>query len=53
MSKMIIGKYECGATKRSYFRKHKHYRNKRNGWRTIRWRMYIAHCIKQESSWNK
>lgn len=51
MSKRIIGRYECGAVSHSYFRKIKHHRIKRNGWRTIRWRMYLAKQIQIESFW--
>lgn len=42
MSKMIIGRYDDGSIKRCYFRKHKHYRIKQNGFKPIRWKMYCA-----------
>lgn len=48
MSKRIIGKYEDGSVKHSYFRRFKHYRIKRNGFHKIRWQMHIAHQIKWE-----
>lgn len=42
MSKRRIGWYEDGSFKYSYFRRFKHYRIKRNGFRMIRWKMYVA-----------
>lgn len=48
MSKRIIGKYNDGSPARCYFRKHKHHRIRRNGFRAIRWKMYLAHQIKTE-----
>jgi hypothetical protein len=42
MSKRIIGRYEDGSIKRSYFRKNRHHRIKRNGFLPIRWMMYVA-----------
>lgn len=52
MSKRIIGKYEDGSVKRSYFRRFKHYRIKRNGFHKIRWKMYIAKIVKREVIFN-
>lgn len=49
MSKRIIGKYEDGSVKRSYFRRFKHYRIKRNGFHKIRWKMYVAKIVKRET----
>lgn len=46
MSKRRIGWYEDGSFKYSYFRRFKHYRIKRNGFRMIRWKMYVAMAIK-------
>lgn len=42
MSKRRIGWYEDGSIKHSYFRRRKHHRTKRNGFRMIRWMMYVA-----------
>ena len=53
MSKMIIGKYDDGSVKRSYFRKTKHHRIKRNGFFPIRWKMYIAKGLLIEQSFKK
>ena len=39
---MIIGRYDDGSIKHSYFRKTRHHRIGRNGFHPIRWRMYVA-----------
>jgi len=53
MSKRIIGKYEDGSVKHSYFRRFKHYRIKRNGFAKIRWKMYVAKSIKWETDFDR
>ncbi len=50
MSKIPIGRYEDGSIKHCYFRRSKHNRIKRNGFSKIRYRMFIAGWIKQESA---
>jgi hypothetical protein len=53
MSKLKIGKWDTGEPKYIYFRKHKHYRVKENGFKKIRWLMYLAHEIKWDSQFYK
>jgi hypothetical protein len=46
MSKLRIGYYDTGEIKHCYFRRFKHYRIKRNGFRSIRWKMFVANSNK-------
>lgn len=52
MSKRRIGWYEDGSVKHSYFRRCKHHRTKRNGFRMIRWKMYVAMSIKLDKAFD-
>ena len=49
MSKRVIGKYEDGSVKHSYFRRFKHHRIKRNGFSRIRFKMWIAKVNKVDA----
>ena len=49
MSKRVIGKYEDGSVKHSYFRRFKHHRIKRNGFSRIRFKMWIAKVTKVDT----
>jgi hypothetical protein len=53
MSKRIVGRYECGSIKHSYFRKTRHHRIKRNGFLPIRWKMYCAKAWQEDVQLNK
>jgi hypothetical protein len=48
MSKMVIGRYEDGSIKHSYFRITRHHRIKRNGFLPIRWKLYVAKSWQME-----
>jgi hypothetical protein len=49
MSKRVIGHYEDGSVKHSYFRRFKHYRIKRNGFGRIRFKMWVAKVNKVDA----
>lgn len=53
MSKMIIGRYESGEIKHSYFRRTRHHRIKRNGFLPIRWKMYCAKIWNEDAQLKK